>query len=269
LNFIKILLSLIFLSFNIIWVYGQRSISGKVIEENLETLPEVRIYNKDTVLIAQTSLEGYFELTVPKETNKLLFGFIGYELAAVSLPDNCEYLEVILLVDVLYHHISNRKIDRLREKEFNKLPLLHQKAFDKGIFKFNEPCYHREFEPIKKQLDEIGSQTKAKTKTVKKNFKEVAIGDTIRIPYSGSYGSDGTDRTTLSVFSFVVDGTSFDCIIEGVIVGKNTLKNGYNIVYKVTNTKQCKYEPIIIDNKNVVAGEIFSHNMKYFKVLDR
>lgn len=233
----------------------------------MNVLPAARIYSKDTLLLGETDVDGYFEVSIPKEADTLIFGFIGYEFATISIPINCLYLEVMLLPDVLYHYKSNQKIDRHRKKEFDKQPDLHKEAAGKGLFKNGAPCFQREFEPIKPRLDKIRDQLKAKRKAIKKDFKELAVGDTIKIPYGGSYGSDGTDRTILSDFSYVVDGNAFDCIIEGVIVEKNRRNRGYNIVYMVTDTKQCKYKSINYDNKDMLVGEIISHNMKYSKVI--
>lgn len=255
------------MSSNILWVYGQRTIKGRIIDENLETLPGAKVYDKDTLLLGETGINGYFEVSIPKKADALVLGFIGYEWTTVSIPDNCEYLEVILLHDALYHYKSSRRVDRLRKRRFDKLPDLHEIAVGKGLFINGTRCYLREFTPIKPQLDKIGKQLRAKRKANKRHFKELAIGDTIRIPYSGSYRHDGTDRTTLFVFSYVVDGNDFDCIIGGVIVDKNRRDSGYNVVYKVTDTKQCKYNSIVYDRKDVSLGEEFSHNMKYFRVI--
>lgn len=252
---------------NFLCAYGQRTIKGRIIDGNLDILPAAGIYDADTLRLGKTDIDGYFELSIPKEADTLIFGFIGYEFATVSIPYTCEYFEIILLPYVRYHYKSNRKIDRLIKKEFDKLPELHGKAVEKGLFIMNAPCFHREFQPIKPRLDKISEQLRVKRKAIKRDFKDLAIGDTIRIPYSGSYGSDGTDRTTLSVFSYVVDGNDFDCIIEGVIIDKNRRNRGYNIVYKVTDTSQCRYDSIIYESKDMLIGRELSHNMKYFKVI--
>lgn len=68
-----------------------------------------------------------------------------------------------------------------------------------------------------------------KRSDIKENFKELSVGDTIRIPYSGSYRHDGTNSTTLFVYSYVVEDSEFDCLIEGVITDMNKSKRGYEI----------------------------------------
>jgi hypothetical protein len=264
---LKILFTLFLLSSNFLSAYGQRTIKGRIIDGNLDILPAAVIYDADTLGLGNTDIDGYFELSIPKEANTLIFGFIGYEFATVSIPDTCEYLEIILLPYIRYHYKSNRKIDRLRKKEFDKLPEFHGKAVEKGLFTMNTPCFHREFHPIKPRLDKISEQLRAKRKAIKKDFKGLAIGDTIRIPFSGTFRHDGTDRTTLSVFSYVVDGNDFDCLIEGVIIDKNRRNRGYNIVYKVTDTSQCRYDSIVYESKGMLVGREIRHNMKYFKVI--
>lgn len=219
------------------------------------------------LLLGESDIDGYFELSVPQKSNTLIFGFIGYEFATISFPDTCEYIEVVLEPDVLYHYKSSRKIDKLREKEFDKLSDIHSKAIDKGFFVMGEPCFYREFQPIKPRLDQIREQLRAKRKANKRYFKDLAVGDTIRIPYSGSYGSDGTDRTNLIPYSYVVGGNQFDCIIEGVIVDKSKSYNGYNFMYEVIDIEQCKYDSIIHEERDMKKGEVFRYNMKYFKVI--
>jgi hypothetical protein len=250
-------------------VFGQKTVKGRIIDENLDELPGVRIYSNDTVLLGETDIDGYFEFSIPKETINLSFGFIGYETAIASIPDTCNYLEVVLLQGTIYHYKSSRKVDRLRKKEFDKLPDLHKSAKGKDLFVREYPCYRREFEPIKSRLDEISKHLKAKRQENRRRFKALAIGDTIRIPFSGTFRSDGTDRTSLTVFSYVVGDSDFKCLIEGVVLDKNKRKNGYNIIYRITSTNLCKYDSVIYNGKDVVPGEVLTHNMKYFKIITK
>jgi hypothetical protein len=244
-----------------------RIITGKVIDENLESLPEVRVQNHDTVLLATTDINGNFKIELPYETDQRLLSWIGMEWTPIKIPASCNTLEIIMMGDWRYYYRSHKKVDRLRKQRFNKLPQLYSEAVAKGIFVNNSPCFIRKFIPYKPSLDEIQAQFKVKRKEIKAFFKRLEVGDTIRIPYSGSYRSDGTDRTTLYEFSSVTEGNRFDCIIEGIIIDKNGRNRGYNIVYRVTNTSLCKYDSIIYNRKNMVVGEVFEHNMRYSKVL--
>ncbi|MCC9166390.1 hypothetical protein [Pontibacter harenae] len=146
---------------------------------------------------------------------------------------------------------------------------MHRAAKNKGLFVREYPCYQREFEPIKSELDAISKHLKVKRQENKKRFKALAIGDTIRVPFGGTFRSDGTDRTSLTVFSYVVDGSDFKCLIEGVVLDKNKRKNGFNIVYRIISTNLCKYDSIIYNSKDIIPGEVLTHNMKYFKIVTK
>jgi len=263
----SIITILIFILFHINHISGQKTIKGRIIHEELDCIPSARIFDIDTVTIGETDYDGYFKVTIPEEANKLIFGFIGCEFATITLSDSCQYIELILMSDWFDGPKSNRKVDRLRKNRFVNIPNLHLLAFNKGLFIAETACYTREFVPYKPELDKIRKEIKAKKKLIKKTFRELNVEDTIEIPYSVNPGYDGTDRTTLSLYSFVVDGRNFGCIIEGVILDKNKRKNGFNLVYEVTNCDRCKYDSIIIDKRDVVVGEVFEYNMKYFKVL--
>lgn len=121
----------------------------------METAGGIIIYDKDTIKIGQSDLNGYFQIKLPKESNKLIFAGVGYEWATISVPKECENLEIILFLASTYDFVSPKKVDRLRKKEFEKLPKLHFQAFQKGIFKTENPCVRRKFEPDFPDLDEI------------------------------------------------------------------------------------------------------------------
>ncbi len=244
-----------------------RTVKGKVITEELEKLPEVRIYNQDTTLLVTTDRTGKFEIKLPQKSDELIFSWIGMEWLTISIPRNCEQLEVILLADVIYHYKSHKKIDRLRKEQFDKRMDIHREALKKGIFKLESPCFQYKFIPQKPQLDEIRIWMNGVEKDIKNKFKELAIGDTIYVPYSGSWRSDGTDRTSLSSFSSYVEGTEFDCIIQGIVTDKNRKRNGLILKFKVANTTTCKYDFPIYDKREMKVGEIFDVNIKYFKIL--
>lgn len=162
-NSLKIFLIVLFFLFNIVQVCAQRTIRGKVIDENQDILIGAKVYNNDTIEIGKVDLDGSFEVKVPEESNRLIFGSVGYEYSTISVLNKCHYLEVILLYDGIYHYKSHRKIDRLRKRRFNELSKIHLDSFKKGIFKEKIPCGKREFVPIKKVLDEIRMYRKAKT----------------------------------------------------------------------------------------------------------
>ena len=101
----------------------------------------------------------------------------------------------------------------------------------------------------------------------KKKFELLKVGDTITIPFSGSYKYDGTERTSLTVYSYIVERKDFDCKINGVVTKKQKNREGYFLTYEVIDTNNCEYKSIIYNEKPVKIGNIFEHNMKYFKVI--
>ncbi|MBB6612744.1 hypothetical protein H7F15_17010 [Pontibacter sp. Tf4] len=144
-------------------VYGQtRTITGRLITENLETLPEVRIHNSDTVVLGTTDKEGRFEIEIAPTTEDLLIGWIGMEWKTIQLPAHCNQLDIILMYHGHYDFMSVGRIDRLRKKRFEKLPGLHLTAYKKGLFTTKQPCYGQEFVPIKNRLKEINRKRRTK-----------------------------------------------------------------------------------------------------------
>lgn len=244
-----------------------RTIIGRVISEDLEALPEVNIQNIDTLLLGKTDIDGRFKINIPQKTDKILFSWIGMEWTEIKLQNDCDTLEVVMMYDAIYDFMSSKKSDRLRKKRFNELPKHHSDAVKKGLFKNYDICYERFFKPYKPALDSINKELKSKRKQIKETYKALLIGDTIRIPYSGDWRYDGTDRTTLHSYSYVVDGDNFDCIIKGIITEKNKRKGGYNIVYRVIDCKDCRFDNIVLNKKELKVGELIEYNMRYLKIL--
>lgn len=117
-----------------------KTINGRIITENLEPVPKAIIYNMDTTILGSTDLNGYFNIEVPTETNELLLGFIAMEWTSVKVNDNCQNLELIIMLDVIYDFISIKKINKKRYKRFKEIPKKHLQAYEQGIFKSITPC---------------------------------------------------------------------------------------------------------------------------------
>jgi hypothetical protein len=245
-----------------------RTITGKVIGEDLGSIDDVQIHIQGTVRLGATDKEGNFKIDLPTGTDILLFIYLGMELTSVKVPQDCNNLEIIMMMQG-YSEESSRKVDEKRKKSFDYLPQLYSKAVASEIFSRETQCFIRDFEPYKPRLDEISREMKVKRKQNREIFKKIEIGDTLSIPFSGGYGSDGTDRTTLSVYSFVVDDKQFDCIIKGVLLDKDTRKGGYNLTYKVTDCQLCNYKSPIYQDKEMTVGAVFRYDMKYLKVLTK
>jgi len=135
-------------------LYAQnKTIKGRVIDDHLETVPGAFIMINDTVKVGKTDLNGYFQIAIPTSVKKILFVTFGIESASIELTDECNEIEVVMMLSGTYDFITFKKIDRLRMKRFQQLPRLHKEAFEKGIFKTDKACYTQEFIPryMKKQ----------------------------------------------------------------------------------------------------------------------
>ena len=144
----KLLILFLVLSFSTISLYSQnKTIKGRVIAEDLETVPLASIMINDTVEVGKTDLNGFFQIDIPVSMNKLLFIFVGIEPTKIELADTCNEVEVVMMLSRIYDFKTLKKVDRLRMKRFKKLPELHKKAFEKDLFKTDKACYTQEFIP--------------------------------------------------------------------------------------------------------------------------
>lgn len=266
----SIILILTVLFFNLNLNGQTRTITGRVISEDFETIPMVDIQNSDTSLLGKTDMDGRFTISISQETDNLLFSFVGMEWTDIRLKKDCDTVEVVMMYGVHYDFISLKKADRLRKKRFDNLPNLHSDAVKNGLFENNNICYEslfEEYNPPKAVLDSLSKVNKSKRKQIKGTFKRLALGDTIRIPYSGSLREDGTDRTTLHLYSNGVNSEDFDCIIRGVITDRNKQNGGYNLICRIIDCKDCHYDNIVRNGKELKIGETTEINMKYYKIL--
>ena len=132
----------------------ESTLKGRIISEDLEVIPEVKISNLKNELLGITDIEGRFEIIIPNEVSKLNISYIGMEPTIVELSTNCDYLEVVMMIESNYDYKSLKKVDRHRMKRFKKLPELHKEAFDEGIFKTEKACYTQKFIPYRKKKQE-------------------------------------------------------------------------------------------------------------------
>lgn len=127
------------------------TLKGRIINEDLEVLPDVKILNENNEMLGITDIEGNFVISISKENVKLNICCIGMEPTIIELTDNCDNLDIILMIESHYDFMSLKKVDRLRMKRFKKLPELRKEAFDKGIFISDKVCYKQEFTPYRKK----------------------------------------------------------------------------------------------------------------------
>jgi hypothetical protein len=117
-----------------------KTLTGRLLSDQLEGLPRADIYAPDTTVVGTTDMEGYFKVDVPVTTNTLLFRFVGMEETAIRLSGECSNLEVIGMLASTYDFMSVRRVNRKRFKRFKHLPQKHQEAYEKGLFKSRAPC---------------------------------------------------------------------------------------------------------------------------------
>ncbi|CAN5388991.1 hypothetical protein BH09BAC6_BH09BAC6_06310 [soil metagenome] len=127
-------------------LYAQnKTIKGRIVDDNLETLPYVSIVINDTIKVGKTDVNGFFQIDIPVCVKKISFESVGLDPATVRLVDKCDEVEVVMMLRGTYDFITLKRVDKLRMKTFMKLPKLHKEAFEKGIFKTDKACYTQEF----------------------------------------------------------------------------------------------------------------------------
>ncbi|MFT3978852.1 MAG: hypothetical protein QM687_00170 [Ferruginibacter sp.] len=137
-------------------VSGQtKTITGKIIDQNLLTVYQAHIYTSDTSLSVLTDIKGYFIATVPIATKSLVIHAVGMEPKNIELEEGCDTIEIILLYAGTYDFMTPRKVDRLRKKQFARLPELHQSAFKQSIFEKEQPCYTDRFISFREEIKKM------------------------------------------------------------------------------------------------------------------
>jgi len=245
-----------------------RVIYGRVIGDvDLEPAIGIVIENNDHVRLGQTGMDGRFKISVPQNTERLSFGYIGYERLNIKLTGDCDTLEVVMMESGTHDFESSRKIDKERLKQFNALAGLHLQAYHKGLFTKPAACYSTEFVPEKPALDSIQKESDKETRRVKRIFEKLNIGDTVKIPLFIPYGRKSADTVNVSYYSRYVRGIKFDGIITGIIMSKNRHRRGFHLVFKITDCNLRK-QTVVFEDRVMKIGEVFTCNMGYFKILN-
>ena len=244
-------------------LFGQKTIKGRILDGELESLSFADIFNTDTIKIGSSDFNGYFKLTIPNETSKIMFRYLGFEPLTISFDNNCKYFEVIMLSAATYDRRSNRKIDKLRRKEYNKLAKLYKRAFNEGKFINKEICYTFDFIPHKPALDAIGKKEKELKKINKKDFKEINIGDFVKIPFGIDTSENKNIVSTYYASCKNCTEEDFDYLIEGEIIKKHKRK----LTLEIKITKILHYDFLRYKGKILTVGSNFKYEMKYFEVI--
>ncbi|WP_460500233.1 hypothetical protein [Hymenobacter agri] len=131
---------MVFFSTGTVCAQPTKTLTGRVLSDELVGAPRVYIYARDTTNIGMTDMDGNFKVDVPLNTNTLIFGTVGMEWTTVKLDGACSNLEVILMSASSFDFMSVRRVNREMFKRFKHLPQLHQQAYEKGLFKSPAPC---------------------------------------------------------------------------------------------------------------------------------
>lgn len=233
-------------------LFGQLSLKGRVLDNDLVPLPHVQILDKDSLLLGKTGYEGFFDF-VTKETDLLYFTYIGLEWTEITDFHTCDFIEIILLEDGIYH-MSARKTDKLRKKRFDQIEHQHLTAVQKGLFTKMDVCYNREFLPYKPDLDRISKYLRALKKETIKQFKDLQVGDRVKIPLR--------DNTTYAVCANCTE-KDYDNIIEAKITGKR--RRFLTLELEILNMHSL--DSIEFQGKSIRVGDSFSYQMKFFDVI--
>ena len=142
----KYIFSFLLLFFSLNFGYSQnRIVKGLVIDEDLEPIGNLLISINDSIKVGTTDIEGRFQIEIPTSVNKISFACIGYERTELNLSDDCDNIELVMLQHVTHCFLPWHKVNKLRRKEYKKLPMLRKKAYEKGVFQSPEVCYTQGF----------------------------------------------------------------------------------------------------------------------------
>ena len=143
----KLLMLFIVISVSICSLYSQnKTIKGRVISDDFETVALASIMINDTVEIGRTNMDGFFQIDIPVSEKKILFKYVGMDPTTIDLVDKCDKIEVVMMLSGTYDFITLKRAERKRKKRYKKLPEIHKQAFEKSIFETEFACYNREFE---------------------------------------------------------------------------------------------------------------------------
>lgn len=238
-----------------------RIISGRVISEHLEPLPGLDIENSDNVFLGKTDMDGRFKISIPQETDSLLFRYIGMEWTDIKLKKDCDTVEVVMMYAGTYNFMPSKKIDRFRKKRFDNLLNLHSEAVKNGLFEKFNICYGRDFEVYKSDLDRIARELKEFRKANINEFKALKKGDIVKIPF----GLDLSKKRISTHYSPCENCTEedYDYVIKGEIINKRRKK----LTLEIKITEMQHYDSLEYRGQVLSLSNDFEYEMKFFEVI--
>ena len=143
----KLLILLILPFITMCNLYSQnKTIKGRVIAEDFDILPGVLIMINNTTEVGRTDMNGFFKIDIPVSVKKISFWYLGMESTTIELVDECNLIELVMMDSYTYDFMSLKRVEREIKKRYKKLPDIHKKAFEKGIFETEYACFIRKFE---------------------------------------------------------------------------------------------------------------------------
>lgn len=91
----KLIIICILLCVSTCCLYSQnKTIKGRVVDDNLEILPYVSIMINDTLEVGRTDSKGFFQMDIPVQEKRIIFKFLGLEPAIIEFVGKCDQVEV-------------------------------------------------------------------------------------------------------------------------------------------------------------------------------
>lgn len=253
---------LIFFLLGFSTIYSQRNLQGKIVDESLTAFPGGSIYDTDFNLLGQADFDGIFEISIPIHIEELIITSIGYENSKITLIKDCDYIEFIMLEDGVYHY-SARRVDKERRKRFDNIKYLHTLALKKDIFMNESLCYIQEFESYKPSLDVIEEELKFQRKKIKAAFKDLDIGDIVKIPFGIDKSENENEVSTYYSPCKNCTEEDYDFVIEGKVIKKYKRK----LTLEIKITKMKDYDFLKYRGKILKINSSFKYEMKYYEVI--
>jgi hypothetical protein len=115
-------------------------VTGKVVSEEFEFLNGAVIQTKDSTILGRVDDNGLFEIELSKDIRDIQIWFVGMESETLKLSGKCNYLEIILLNDIIVEFETVKEAKKRFNKRRKELPELYEKAWKQGVFQNEEPC---------------------------------------------------------------------------------------------------------------------------------
>ena len=124
--------------------FGQTTIEGKVLDDDLSPFPQVLITTNNN-LNTLTDINGNFKIVVDKEILSLTFSALGLETTKIYLESNCKNLDIIIPQASTHCFASEKKAKRLVAKRFKNLGAKYDDAYSRNLIGKKRPCGVVEF----------------------------------------------------------------------------------------------------------------------------